>query len=143
MYKSKRKTEVQWTAGMAAAAMTLVLTACAAQPDPDNLDDEDAIDDFIVVAELEALDTVRFRRQFNFEPLNEEYIILTSRNDYYLVEFRRRCRELNYNAVTPDIRHEKNVLHAGIDTIRGCRIERIFAIDKGQAEELEHIGKEP
>ncbi|MGI9236564.1 MAG: DUF6491 family protein [Woeseiaceae bacterium] len=143
MDSSTCKTVVQLTAGMAAAVIVLTLTACAAQPDPDDLNDKNAIDDFIVVTELEALDSVRFRRQFNYKPLNEEYVILTSHHDYYLVEFRRRCRELDQKEVTPDFRFDRNVLRAGIDTIRGCPIGRMFAIDSGQAEELEHIGIEP
>lgn len=143
MDRITRETAAKSTMGVATAAMTLMIMGCAAQPEPDDLADDDAIDDFIVVTELEPMDTVRFRRPFNYKMLNEDYVILTSHNDYYLVEFRRRCRELNQQEVTPDFRFERNVLRAGIDTIRGCTIERMFAIDKGQAEELEHIGKEP
>jgi len=123
-------------------ALAVLLTGCAGQTQQE---ETDAIADFIAVAELESLDVVRmgFARHWNFKQLNEEYVVLKARDDYYLVEFRRRCRELNRNDITPDKRYDSNVLRAGIDTIRGCIIERMFAIDKGQAEELEHIGKEP
>ena len=121
---------------MAAAA----LFGCAVQPGPTK---GDAIADFISANELEALDVVRFRDQFHYKQLTEDYLVLTAREDYYLAEFRRRCRELNTNEISPDLRYDRNKLRAGIDTIRGCRIERLFAIDKGQAQELEHIGKEP
>jgi len=117
-----------------------ILFGCAAQPGPTK---SDAIADFIVVNELEALDVVRFRDQFHYKQLTEDYLVLTAREDYYLAEFRRRCRELNTNEISPDLRYDRNTLRAGIDTIRGCRIGRLFAIDKGQAQELEHIGKEP
>jgi len=117
-----------------------LLSGCAAQTGPTK---SDAIADFIAVSNLEAQDQLRFRDQFNYTQLTEKYLILKARDDYYLVEFKRRCRELNRNEITPDIRYDRSVLRAGIDTIRGCPIERLFAIDKGQAEELEHIGVEP
>lgn len=126
--------------GFATVLLAALLPGCAAQPEQDN---DDPIADFIVVSELEPQDVVRFRQQFNFETLTEEYVILRARDDYYLVEFARRCRELNRNEITPDLRYDRNVLRAGIDTIRGCRIEKIFAIDKGQAEELEYFGETP
>lgn len=122
-------------------AATLIATlslGCAAQPDATATD---AIDDFIVVSELEALDAVRFRDQFNYKVITDEYVVLTSREDYYLAQFRRRCRELSERDVVPDIRHDRNKLRAGIDTIRGCRIDRLFAIDEAQAQELEILGK--
>lgn len=124
-----------------AATMTAVLTlGCAAQPDATATD---PVDDFIVVSELEALDTVRFRAQFNYKVITDEYVVLTSREDYYLAQFQRRCRELDEIEVVPDIRYDRNMLRAGIDTIRGCRIDRLFAIDKAQAQELEILGKRP
>ena len=128
---------------LTAALMAALVSGCATQPETE---EQDAIADFIVVAELEPLDVVRLgpiRQQWNFKQLNEYYVVLRARDDYYLVEFRRRCRELNRNDITPDIRYDSNRLRPGIDTIRGCVIDRMFAIDKGQAEELEHIGKEP
>jgi len=125
---------------LAATMMAMLLFGCAAQTEATATD---AIDDFIVVSELEALESVRHRGQFNHKIITEEYVVLTSRKDYYLVRFRRRCRELNENYVVPDIRYDRNKLRAGIDTIRGCRIDRLFAIDEAQAQELEILGKRP
>jgi hypothetical protein len=131
----------QISAGFAAAALAALMLGCAAQP---AADEEDAIADFIVAAELEPLDVVRLGlvKHWNFKQLNEDYIVLRVRDDHYLVEFRRRCHELNNNNIRPDKR-SGSMLRAGVDTIRGCLIDRMFAIDKGQAEELEHIGKAP
>ncbi len=75
-----------------AALMTALLLGCAGQP---GASATDAVDDFIVVSELEALDVVRFRDQFNYRVITDEYVVLTSRKDYYLARFQRRCRELN------------------------------------------------
>lgn len=131
-------------AGRVASVVTIIaataIGGCASQP---RTDETDAIADFIAVTELEPLDVVRYRQQFSYTQLTEDYVVLKTHDDYYLVEFTRRCRELNQNVITPDKRYDRNMLRAGIDTIRGCRIDKMFAIDKGQAEELEHIGTEP
>jgi len=125
---------------LTAVLMATPLLGCAEQPVASATD---AVDDFIVVSELEALDVVRFRDQFNYKIISDEYVILTSRGDYYLAQFRRRCHELNDNEFPPDIRYDRNKLRAGIDTIRGCRIDRLFALDEAQAQELEILGQGP
>ena len=126
--------------GMLAALVATLLIACASQPDTSA---DDAVDDFIVVSELKELDTVRMREQFHHTNLSENYIILRTRKERYLVKFQRRCRELNETKVKPDLRFERNTLRAGFDTIRGCRIDRMYAIDESQAQELVHLGKAP
>ena len=55
----------------------------------------------------------------------------------------RDCRELDEFRVTPDYRREANLLRARFDTIRGCHIGKIYAVDKGQAQELENLGDAP
>ena len=129
---------LSWT--LLAALLAALLQACA----PEQVAEENVpIDDFIVVSELEPTRVIRYRRHYNYTQLTEHYIVLRTRDDYYLVEFKRRCRELNMLPVTPDERYETNTLRSGVDTIRGCYIGRIFPIDEGQAEELEHIGNGP
>lgn len=119
--------------------MTL-LAACAAQPDTRA---NDAVADFIAVSELEELSKVRMWHQSSYKQITDRYIILKSHQDRYLVEFRRRCHELDQVAIRPDIRHEANVLRPGFDTIRGCLINRMYAVDDAQAQELEQLGKAP
>ena len=128
-------------------ALMLALTGalilgCATQ---DRRPVTDAVDDYVKVAELEELDVVRTTStdQFNYDELSDEYIILKTRRDYYLAKFVRRCSELRDTRPTPDIRREPNTLRARFDTIRGCRIENIYAIDKAQAEELKQLGYAP
>jgi hypothetical protein len=140
MSNNSMKTNLMRLISRATILLAAVLLGCAAQPEQD---DRDAIADFIMVSELEPLDIVRFRDQFNYKQLTEDYVILRSRHDHYLLKFRRRCRELNRIEVTPDLRYDRNVLRAGIDTIRGCRIETMYAIDRAQADELEYIGEGP
>lgn len=121
------------------AILTLLLFGCAAQP-ASRVTEE--IADFIAVSELKPLDRVRFRTQFNYEYLSDDYVVLKARGDNYLVEFQRRCRELKEHEIEPDIRFDRNTLRAGFDTIRGCRIGRMFAIDEAQAMELEFLADE-
>ena len=118
----------------------VLLVGCAAQKESDV---SSAIDDFIQVSEVEEQDAVNTGGQFNYDYLTERYVILTTRKGKYLVEFHRRCYELNEQCVTPDIRRNRNVLRAREDTIRGCRIHRLYAIDEGHAEELQSLGKAP
>ena len=123
----------QMTRRLSATLLAALLTACAAQPESA---EDDVVSDFIAVAELQALDAVRFRDQFNTRPLAGRYALLRARDNHYLVQFRRRCRELYENNFPPDIRHERNTLRPGIDTIRGCRIDQIFSVEESQAAEL-------
>lgn len=113
-----------------------LLAGCAAQSDTKV---DDAIEDFVAVSGLEELDSIKSREQFGIAELSERYILLRTRNDTYLARFTRRCYELNENQVTPDVRYDRWTLRARLDTIRGCRIEKFFAIDAAQAEELEML----
>ena len=81
--------------------------------------------------------------KFSHRIISQRYVTLETHRENFLVAFSRLCRELTLNEVTPDIRYEKNILRARFDTIRGCRIGQIYAIDKGQAEELRNLGKAP
>lgn len=121
-------------------ALTLLLitllAACAssAQAPADN-----AVLDFIAVSELQPGDRVRTYGQWHYDALSDRYVVLNTRKEKYLVEFRRRCHELEELAVTPDLRYQRNVLRARFDTIRGCTIERLYAIDDAQARELQQL----
>lgn len=121
------------------AGITLQV-GCAARQDPLV---SVAVEDFIAVAELEKLDKIRTRMGYSWDYLSEQFIIVETRDGEYLVRFRRRCRELNLFPVQPDIRYDDSVLRSGIDTIRGCYIGAIYAIEPGQADELRHIGEAP
>lgn len=102
-----------------------------------------AVEDFIVAAELEELDMIRTRNDYGWEYLSERFVIIETRDGEYLLRFQRRCRELNEVPVQPDIRYESNVLRARFDTLRGCRIDKLYAIEPGQADELRNLGWAP
>lgn len=122
------------------ALIFTALAGCATQPGPTV---DDAIEDFVAVSGLEEMDSIRTRDQFGISELTERYILLRTRKDIYLVKFNRRCHELNEAEVTADIRFDSNKLRARFDTIRGCRIAKIFAIDEAEAEELELLSVAP
>lgn len=103
----------------------------------------DAVADFVQVAQLTPEDSIRTRRGYNYSVISERYVILKAYKDYYLVEFVRDCRELYETRVPPDYRYDANTLRARFDTIRGCRIARLYALEEWQAEELKNLGDAP
>ena len=119
----------------------VLLCACATTSDQHITD---AVTDFIQVAELTPENTIRIRRGYNYTVISQRYVTLKSHNDYYLAEFTRDCRELDdQTRVPPDYRYDANVLRARFDTIRGCRIAKLYPIEEWQAEELKDLGDAP
>ena len=119
----------------------VMLGACATSSDTHITD---AVADFIQVAELTDEMSIRTRRGYNYTVVSRRYVILKSYKDYYLVEFVRDCRELyEQDRISPDYRYDKNTLRARFDTIRGCRIGKLYPIEEWQAEELESLGDAP
>jgi len=105
------------------------------------LEQNDAIDDFIKVAELPATDDIRTGTQVHHTRITDHYIILHDSKKYWLTKYRRKCHELrDTGQVTPDVRHQRNLIRARFDTYRGCRIDKIYEVSEGQAEELIELG---
>ena len=125
---------------IAIVALTALLSGCATSSESEI---SDAVSDYIKAAELEEQDSIRTMGKFSYRIISQRYVTLETHKENYLVAFSRRCHELDQYEVTPDIRYEKNILRTRFDTIRGCRIGRIYAIDKGQAEELKNLGDAP
>lgn len=104
---------------------------------------DEAIEDFIIAAELEELDKIRTRGDYSVRYLTDRYVVLVTRDEEALVRFTRLCREIDELPVKPDIRYDDKVLRARFDTIRSCRIGKLYALYPGQAEELEYIADPP
>ncbi len=104
---------------------------------------EKVFEDYIEVSQLKELDVIRTRDQIHYKVVSDKYIIIYDRKTFYLATFRQACKELQGGHVTPDIRHDPNTIRARFDTIRGCKIELLYALDEGQAEELIQLGKAP
>ena len=85
-----------------------------------------------------------FGSLFGRSCIGDQFVIYKGRRDEYLVEFARRCHELYDNSrITPDKRWDSNVVRARFDTIRGCRITAIYALDEAEVVELKNIGEAP
>ena len=127
---------------LAACAALLVLQACST---PKTRVETEAVRDYIVASELQETDAIRHRTMNSpsHRPISERFAIVETRDKHYLVEFRKRCYELyDSSRITPDIRREGNTIRR-FDTIRGCSINEIYAIDEAQAMELEQLGDAP
>ena len=123
------------------------LAGCAGQEEADYPSTQDigqAVRDFIELRELEELDALRSGTNDGWSVLDETFILYSGRKDTYLVEFARRCWELqDHTRITPDQRWDSNTIRARFDTIRGCRIGKIYALTDAEVAELENIGEAP
>lgn len=123
---------------------TTLLAACASQDEKAKRSTQDqaqAVRDFIVVRNLEELDSLSSRSNDRWTSIDDEFLIYKGRRGSYLIEFNRRCYELSDNTrVVADKRWDLNTIRARSDTFRGCRIARIFALTEVEVEELENIG---
>jgi hypothetical protein len=122
-----------------------LLAGCAAQEDkPSTQDITQAVLDFIEVRNLESLDSLKSGTSDSWRAVGDSFVIYEGRRDEYLVQFARRCHELKDNTrITPDKRWDTNIVRAKFDTIRGCRIAAIYALDEAEAAELKNIGEAP
>lgn len=119
-----------------------VLTACVGSPEP--RPEILAIQDMIAVSELEEVERIRTDRLSSFDELNLRYIVFSTRRRDYLIEFSHDCWEIKdvFN-IQADRRHDSNYIRPRSDTIRGCLINRAFALNKGQVRELKAMGETP
>lgn len=121
----------------------MLLSACAAQEQATTQDTKQAVLDFIAVRELPETDQVRTSRGDQFDEIDQNFVIYEASKETYLFEFARRCYELDEYPVVPDERDSGNKINAGFDTLRGCRIARIYPLTEGELEELRTIGESP
>ena len=125
------------------AAAAVLLSACASGYEPQEVE---AVRDYVVAADLKEVDQVRLYRQMSYTYVNDHYVTVPTRRGDYLVEFAGNCSELRRRDFSPemvDTRDNRNILRARFDTIRGCRIGRIFEISDEQRKELRDLGDAP
>ena len=128
---------------MALFVAALLVAGCASQERARTNDVEQAVRDFIDVTELHEVDHIRSDTRDRWEKIDQSFIIYSNRSQSYLVEFVRRCWVLDQLPVVPDERHTSGRIEARHETIRGCRIARIFALTEAHVAELENIGESP
>lgn len=131
---------------MSVAIAALLLAACAGQEERQQERDKnvEAVRDFIELRSLEEVDKMPTSPQDSWTGIENHFLIYRARRETYLVELNRRCYELDDNTrIVPDERMDANYIRARFETIRGCRIHRIYALTELEAAELENIGEAP
>ena len=124
--------------------LAIMVVGCSSTPQGTR--EIEAVRDFVAAAQLEEVSEIRLRQQMSYTFLNIRFVTIPTRRGDYLVEFQRDCRALTNVEITPDmvdVRANRNVLHAKFDTIRGCRISRIFELTDAQSAELKVLGDAP
>jgi len=131
-------------------AMALVLaaalsTACASQDDAEERSTQDmtqAVRDYIEVRGLQEADKISTSSRDHWTELGDRFLLYEGRRETHLVEFNRRCWELSDNThIVADERRDTSYIRARFDTIRGCRIHRVYALRDDEVAELESIGE--
>jgi hypothetical protein len=124
-----------------------LLVACAAQDDAARQSTQDkaqAVRDFVEVRDLEQADKMATASSDRWTTLGEYFLLYEGRRATHLVEFNRRCYELEDNSrIAADQRWDATLIRARVDTIRGCRIHRIFTLTENEVAELASIGESP
>lgn len=123
-----------------ALAIAVLLTGCgSAPPVTPNVQ---AVHDFIAVSGFERTDQMRVDRRFNFSYVNDYFVSVSEGSRFYLIEFRTRCMNLRQQISSPsmvDHRRDASYIRASWDTIRGCPIDKIYAISQAELEEAHAI----
>lgn len=121
----------------------LLAGACSTGYDEQEIE---ATRDFVVANELAEVDSFRQFKQLNYHYINDYFVTVDTRRGDYLLEFKSRCRALTSRNFTPemvDIRRDPARIRARFDTIRGCRIDKIYGITEDQLNELRELGDAP
>jgi hypothetical protein len=135
------KTRVATIRSAAGLCALPLLGGCATLEEPEYAS---AFRDFIEVTDLQEVRSIRTFGGIDGVVLNAEYVITTTREGDYLVEYAGPCgKDLFTRGVKPDVRRDGHRIHAGIDTFRGCRIRALYEVTPDQVVELRDLGKAP
>jgi hypothetical protein len=122
------------------AVSLTVVAACAGTPEIPA--ETQAIRDYVEVGELPEVDRIRTHGSDRWVPVTDSFAIYSGRDGYFLLAFTRVCREMFDNtSITADRRYDHNVMRRGIDTLRGCRIDKMHPLTEAQAQEIEALAK--
>ena len=124
-----------------------IVGACA---NTETAQDEDPIGDFIAVAELQDVNSVRTEGQYSFLHVNEYYVLIKTPRGYYLGQLNNRCSALGRKPqmgetgnimlrTNVDVRVNPRVFYAGQDTVRGCLVNSLYELDERMVDDLRQI----
>lgn len=126
----------------------LTLSACASRSEPPPLPGKEmeAVHDFVATSELVEVKKIRISEQIRYYYVNDKFVIMPAKDGEYLLEFRGPCSELRSRYWTGDMvdfRASARYFYADHDTLRGCRISRIYELPESKFSELESLGDAP
>jgi hypothetical protein len=121
----------------------MMLSACASQDEATTKDTEQAVRDFIKVRELAEAEQMRTSSNDRWDEIDANFVIYETRREVFLLEFTRACHELDETRVVADQRNFGNTVRAKFDTLRGCRIAKLYPLTEDEVAELEAIGESP
>ena len=116
---------------------SILLAGCATQEVADEESTQDrvqAIRDYIAVRGLEEVRRISASNTENSLPLTQYFVFYVGSLETHLIEFERRCWRNG-----PDDRRSARYIHADFDTVRGCRVVRIYKVTEEEIAELESI----
>jgi hypothetical protein len=115
-----------------------LLAACAGTPETPP--DVQAVRDYVEVGELGQVDQIRTHGNDAWTPLARYFALYKGHDGQFLLEFTRVCREMYDNtSITADRRYDRNVMRRGVDTLRGCRIDKMYPLTEAQVLEIEAL----
>ncbi len=122
-----------------------LIVACATQDEATEENTHDttqAVRDYIEVRDLPEADKIPTASSDSWTILDDRFLLYKGRRETHLIEFSRRCWELEDNSrIVADVRRDAKNIYSRFDTIRGCRIHRIYGLEEYEAAELENIGE--
>lgn len=124
---------------------TVLIVGCAqteTTQESSAISKEKSFEDYIEVSELKELGSARTSDQAQYRVVSAEHVIIEDHKTFVLAKL-QRCKKFGGGGATHDARHDPNTIRARFDTIRGCRIEALYVLDVGQAEELILLGMAP
>ncbi len=95
---------------------------------------------YIQSTNLEQHTAIRYIGKFSIVSANQRFAVIEARSTRYLIETEIDCPRLPLAGATDDsidVRMRRNMLRAGYDTIRGCRIKAIYELPDPPAETRE------
>ena len=87
--------------------------------------------EYIDKVKPEAVFVVYYKEPLRWKAINDYFAIMDTRDGPHLIELSWECKDLGNQSIYVDMadrRDKRNILRAGVDTLRGCRIENFYKL---------------
>ena len=128
---------MQMNASVSLLLCMTVLCGCASQEENQqsahelSRESEAEVREYLDKAKLVEVSFIRFRDSPEWEYMNDYFVTAEAYDGDHLIEMSKECADLRAGTFYYDMadrRRRKEVLRAGLDTIRGCRIKTIYKL---------------